>query len=236
MKKLLSICFLTGMLLIFSSMAQAVPTVTLGNGPGSPGGEFYATLTPDSGPAEQFTTFCLEYYEAIVFDIPFNVNGISKTAYNGGGGAVDVGGGVYGDPISGQTAWLYEQFVNSTLPLVDGKAYGDAAKTKAQWANLLQNAIWVLEEEKPNDPANPYVIAARAASADAQAAALQNVWVLNLTWSQDMWGVFEKGEVAQDQLYYNDRMNAPVVPAPGAVVLGSVGIGLVGWLRRRRSI
>jgi hypothetical protein len=54
---------------------------------------------------------------------------------------------------------------------------------------------------------------------------------LRITATGDAWGGFDTwGQLAID------RVEAAAIPAPGALLLGSIGIGLVGWLRRRRTI
>jgi hypothetical protein len=193
-------------------------TVKLSNRPGSPGGEFLATVVDGTGipghvDGDSFITFCLEKSEYITFGREYDVV-VSTAAKNGGGGSVNGQ-----DPLDVRTAWLYSLVRSGTLTSYD---YSAARTT----ANELQEAFWFLEQEigSVDGLAQTWVGNANTALANGDITGLGNVRVMNLTY---------QGAQAQDQLI---MVPLPTSLAAGAMVLAALGVAYVRRARLRRRL
>jgi len=118
----------------------------------------------------------------------------------------------YGDtqpnPLEEKTQKLYSAYLNGYI--------GDVDK--------LQRAIWQLEASQSNG----IDIDGWLTSLGTAVAGYQDVRVLNL-WSDEA-HLYWIGDS------YDKQSQLIRIPAPGAILLGGIGVGLVGWLRRRRTL
>lgn len=159
-----------------------------------------------------FRTFCVEKVVTFTPNQTYYAT-VERIAYSG-----NTGGGPGGDPVSTATEWIYEQWLlNGQTGLIGANNY-----TLAQ----IRDAIWALEGE-PVAPNALYTAALAAVGLADQAAAdastsSGSVWALNL------WTIDDAGNATDIQTHLISS-----VPAPGAAVLGFLGIGIIGWLKRR---
>jgi hypothetical protein len=219
MKKVSKLIILAACLTIVSPV-MAVPTIKLCQGDwqyGS-GGEFKIMVTSDGIPGNpngsSFQTFCVETDEFISFGTTYYVQ-ISTNAILGGANVQSP------DPLDPRTAWLYNQFLNETLT---GYDFGTGSGHKTS-AGALQRAIWYIEQEigppVHGTLADSFIDLANASDWYANGY-IGNIRVMNLYKNSVC------TQYAQDQLVR--------IPAPGAILLGSIGVAFVGWLRKRRIL
>ena len=171
-------------------------------------GEFYATPTgvPGLPDGVAFGTFCVEMTETISMGGTYNA--VLNTAAIKGSAAVS-------DPLSPKTAWLYYQYRTGAIVIDTGAKATD-----------FQYAIWKLEDEDTQTPAEWATIAWTAQAQTYYAAALASTWT-------DI-GPVRIANLGTGPAYANQDVLA--LPEPATLAFLGLGAAAMFYRRRRAAV
>lgn len=157
-----------------------------------------------------YTTFCVESAKYIKLNTTYWAS-IDKNAYYGGVGPA-------GDPISDVTEWIYDQWLS-------GPPSG--------WSQYdISRAIWWAEGELGGSKNDVAKAALNALYGDPDYSG--GIGNASHTYALNLWNIYYD---YCGVLHVEDKQSQLItIPAPGAILLGGIGVGLVGWLRRRRTL
>ena len=169
-----------------------------------------------------FKTFCIEENVHMGYNTPYYVS-LDAFAVRG-----TYAHGV-GDrhAINQKSTWIYSEWLNGTLPL-----YKEAGKKPRQYSYTdVSNALWLLQDQYTSaNPSHPTTAATTLASIAEKA------WggmALNL-WYWDKLTINNDGLATRTPTEAQSQI-VQLVPAPAAAMLGMMGLGLVGWVKRRMA-
>jgi hypothetical protein len=190
-------------------------------------GEYQATAISEQigiyAPGESWQTFCVDPTEYVVTKPGTVYRAEISTTISNHNPQLD------GRALNPMTAYLYSNFIGETLP---GYDFDNSNNMRVAHGVALQHAIFAIEGVggfaygSLNSKGQEFYDAAMASGWTT----LGNVRVLNVytTGSNDPllnMSNHNNNGYRQDFLV--------TVPAPGAALLGSMGLGMLGWVRRR---
>jgi hypothetical protein len=180
---------------------------------------FRSMVQPANGLAD-FVTFCIEKNEYVSYDTTYDVV-LNTAAINGG-----VGGG-NPDYLDARTAYLFSQFSDGTLSTYD---FDNSSGNRGQSADELQEAIWYLEQEIGSVDGQAAAWVAEAEVAVAPGGSWYNTWGADSIGDVRVMNLYAEGHVRESD--YNKQDQLVRIPAPGAALLGALGLAAIGALRR----